>query len=127
MSLHLHVGCYSIGTVSLSLEDCAVDSAIVTLTVLLLYTEGNGRLSLKGGVTWIRHCCKGMCSTWALRLISGNHVYATAALLSCPRALMRIVPFSEPGKLAFLWFAMATTETIEINKAHVRYVACITR
>ena len=29
---------------------------------------------------------------------------ATAALLRCPRALRRIAPFSEPGKLAFLWF-----------------------
>ena len=30
-------------------------------------------------MTWILRCCKGMCSTWALRLISGNHAYATAA------------------------------------------------
>ena len=30
-------------------------------------------------MTWILSCCKGMCSTWALRLISGNHAYATAA------------------------------------------------
>jgi len=26
----LHLGCYSVGTVELSLEDCAVDSAIIT-------------------------------------------------------------------------------------------------
>ena len=34
---------------------------------------------IKGGVTWIRRYCKGMCSAWASRLISGNHAYATAA------------------------------------------------
>ncbi len=81
---------------------------------------------IKGGVTWIRRCCKGMCSAWASRLISGNHAYATAALLSCPRALTRIAPFSEPGKLAFLWFCYGNYGNHRINKARVRYVACIT-
>ena len=28
-------------------------------------------------MTWIRRCCKEMCSAWASRLISGNHAYAT--------------------------------------------------
>jgi len=36
ISMYIHVslllGCYSTGTVGLSLEDCVVDSAIVTLT-----------------------------------------------------------------------------------------------
>ena len=30
-------------------------------------------------MTWIRRCCKEMCSAWASRLISGNHTYATTA------------------------------------------------
>ena len=81
---------------------------------------------LKGGVTWIGCCCKGMCSTWASRLISGNHVYATAVLLCCPRALTCIAPFLEPGKLAFLWFCYGNYGNHRINKARVRYVACIT-
>ena len=68
---------------------------------------------VKGGVTWIRRCRKGMCSALASRLISGNHAYASAALLRCPRALTPIAPFSEPGKLVFLGFTMTTTETIE--------------
>ena len=79
--------------------------------------------SPKGGVTWIRRCCKGMCSAW---LISENHAYATAALLRCPRALTPIAPFSEPGKLAFLWFCYGNYGNHRINKARVRYVACIT-
>ena len=36
-SLHLVMGCYSVGAVRLSLENCAVNSAIVILSVLLLY------------------------------------------------------------------------------------------
>ena len=79
-------------------------------------------MTLKCGVTWIRP----MCSTWALRLISGNHAYATAALLRYLRALTPIVPFSEPGKLAFLWFCYGNYGNHRINKARVRYVACIT-
>ena len=77
-------------------------------------------------MTWIRRCCKGMCSTWASWLISGNHAYATAAPLRCPRALTCIAPFSEPGKLAFLWFCYGNYGNHSINKACVRYVACIT-
>ena len=41
-----HLGCYSVGTAELSLEDCAVDSAIVILSIFLPYTEGNGKLRL---------------------------------------------------------------------------------
>jgi len=36
----LHLGCYSVGTVELSLEDFAVDSAIITGSVLLPHMEG---------------------------------------------------------------------------------------
>jgi len=41
----LHLGCYSVGTVEPSLENCAVDSAIITQSTLLPYTEGKGRLA----------------------------------------------------------------------------------
>ena len=41
---NLHLGYYIHGTVELSLEDCAVDLAIVTRSVLLPYTEVNGRV-----------------------------------------------------------------------------------
>ena len=67
-----------------------------------------------------------MCSAWASQLISGNHAYATAALLRCPWVLTHIAPFSEPGKLAFLWFCYGNYRNHRINKARVRYVACIT-
>ena len=97
-----------------------------TMHILICYCVVFVCYALKGGVTWIQRCCRGMCSTWASRLISGNHAYATAALLHCPWALMRIAPFSEPGKLAFLWFCYGNYENHRINKAHVRYVACIT-
>ena len=40
--------------------------------------------------------------------------------------LMRIAPFSEPGKLAFPWFCYGNYGNHRINKARVRYVACIT-
>jgi len=51
-----HLGCYSVGTVELSLEDCAVDLAIVTRNVLLPYTEGNRvmLISLHRPRSWAR-------------------------------------------------------------------------
>ena len=39
---------------------------------------------------------------------------------------LRIAPFSEPGKLAFLWVCYGNYGNHSINKAGVRYVACIT-
>ena len=45
IKVSLYLGCYSAGRVELSLEGCAVDLVIVTLTVLLPYMKGNSRLA----------------------------------------------------------------------------------
>ena len=51
-----------------------------------LMTQHPLQLGIKGGVTWIRRCCKGMCSTSASRLISGNHAYAEFFQIQCPNS-----------------------------------------